>query len=520
MLSQESDLQSVQQQLVQAKSRADTELQHNVFQNRTQFIKISKEAEKLKGEMRMLRNLMSELTGALGQTTMAGSESGLDSLPTPSRNRSHRSSVANLEALWSSHLQALWKRVEGSQKYLPATAGRHVVYESGRWVELNSATWKPRRRVHIILLNDHLLIATEKKRAEPTRDTKDRQPPAQLSTVKCWPLQDVQLADLTTRMAPGTGDVVSSSKAINIRVGSESFTYATASQEVGEKLSLISNFRKAMEDHRRKQDTETQQQRAGPGESSSINSINSISSSAGAGAGNAYLDPSSLVAKSDMVIEVDNKQQTLRWVETQMDDLDIDIALQRFEEAVDRLELLRRALPGMRSNSTLQATYAGRLDERASRLAAVIIKYLGDSHSWLPATKRNMDWLSRLGFIDRAREAYLDARSQVIQKRIRQVIFDGDLHLYIYQISFIYFTIIKHTAHIFSVCFPTAMMSACVKWAKGHVDEFNQLLQRQLSSVDSESATYKECMERAMLHANMLEEVGLDFKDLIGRSAS
>ena len=57
------------------------------------------------------------------------------------------------------HLQTLWKRVEGSQKYLPALPGRHIITESQRWVELNAATWKPRRRVALVLLNDHLLIA-------------------------------------------------------------------------------------------------------------------------------------------------------------------------------------------------------------------------------------------------------------------------------------------------------------------------------------------------------------------------
>src|ERR1700760_1058326 len=98
-----------------------------------------------------------------------------------------------------------------------------------------------------------------------------------------------------------------------------------------------------------------------------------------------------------------------------------------------------------------------------------------------------------------------------------QVIFDGDLHLYIYQTSFIYFTIIEHTIMIFQACFPSSMLSACVKWAKGHVDDFDALLQRQLSSVDSDSETYRACMARAQEHAAMLGQVGMDFKDLVGR---
>ena len=60
------------------------------------------------------------------------------------------------------------------------------------------------------------------------------------------------------------------------------------------------------------------------------------------------------------------------------------------------------------------------------------------------------------------------------------------------------------------------MMSACVKWAKEHVDDFNRILARQLSSLDQESNLWKECMDQAHQHAAMLMEVGLDFKDFVG----
>lgn len=60
-------------------------------------------------------------------------------------------------------------------------------------------------------------------------------------------------------------------------------------------------------------------------------------------------------------------------------------------------------------------------------------------------------------------------------------------------------------------------MSACVKWAKEHVDQFNILLRRQLSSVDESLPVYKECMDQAHEHAALLKDVGLDFSDLIGK---
>lgn len=59
-------------------------------------------------------------------------------------------------------------------------------------------------------------------------------------------------------------------------------------------------------------------------------------------------------------------------------------------------------------------------------------------------------------------------------------------------------------------------MSACVKWAKEHVDQFNILLKRQLSSVDEGGKLWSECIDLAHEHARMLKDVGLDFSELVG----
>jgi hypothetical protein len=62
------------------------------------------------------------------------------------------------------------------------------------------------------------------------------------------------------------------------------------------------------------------------------------------------------------------------------------------------------------------------------------------------------------------------------------------------------------------------MMSACVKWAKDEVDAFNTILSRQLSSTERGGEVWIQCIERAKTHAQMLEEVQLDFKDLVGKA--
>jgi exocyst complex component 8 len=124
----------------------------------------------------------------------------------------------------------------------------------------------------------------------------------------------------------------------------------------------------------------------------------------------------------DMLIEVDGKQQNLRWVESQVDELDIDIALQRFDAAVIRVEKLNSLAKGLKSNIVAQDFISFKADERATRLAGLITRELVDTHNELKKTKRNVTWLARLGFEDRAREAYLEARSNTIQKRSRYLI--------------------------------------------------------------------------------------------------
>ncbi|KAH7417937.1 Cullin repeat-like-containing domain protein [Cadophora sp. MPI-SDFR-AT-0126] len=515
----EQDIDEYQQALQKLRNRASTDLQQNVYQNRTQFIKISKEAEKLKGEMRALKNLMSDLktnTTALRAASSQGPAASNDfdsGFPSTLSKRDKRSSVADRTAMWNSQLQALWKTVEGSQKFLPAVPGRHVVQNAGLWIELDNATWKSRRAMQIILLNDHLLIASRKKRKMEGTGTDQRQAPSKLVADRCWPLLDIEMVDLagTSESTSGRNKVAD---AIMIRgVGQESFTYRTEKPDDNEKQSLMMNFRKAVEELRKGLRTEME---------SSNKAKETINYFASRDPG--LLKKTELLETlsdiKDMLIEVEGKQQNLRWVESQVDELDIDIALQRFDTAVQRVEKLNALAKSLKSNVVAQDFISFKADERATKLAGLITRELVDTHNEPKKTRRNVLWLARLGFEDRAREAYLEARSNIIQKRSRQCIFEGNLHQYIWEVSFVYFTIIRNTVSTFQACFQASVMSACVKWAKEQVDAFNIILARQLSSTERGGPLWMECVNQAKEHAKMLSEVGLDFKSLIGRDVS
>lgn len=429
------EISDYQANLHKIRNRTSTDLQQNVYQNRTQFIKISKEAEKLKGEIRTLRNLMSELkanTNALSQASprhKPGS-SELDesepSLATPNlRRRGDRSSVADLGIMWSNQLQTLWKNVEGSQKFLPAVPGRHILRDSPKWVELNAATWKARRAIHIFLLNDYLLVAARKrKKFDSNPDGADGGSPRQQKLIAehCWPLQDIEIVDLSSKAGQvgrneGRREQENVRNAITVRVGRESYTFRNDKPDGSEKPGLLLAFRKAVDDLDKSLRAEIED---------TVQSKESIDKMI------RFSDPT--LAKKlrlsgsfprnsrdrlNIMIDVDGKQQNMRWVESQIDELDIEIALQRFNESVDRVERLKKLARGLKSNPTAQALILGKTEERAQRLASLITRQLVETHSFMKATQRNVGWLVRLGFEDTAREAYLNARGGIVAKRAR-----------------------------------------------------------------------------------------------------
>lgn len=532
----EGDITSYQRELQNMKAHTDADLQHNVYQNRTQFVKISKEADKLKSEMRTLRTLMNELTGALGHaTSAAGADINTTStLSLADRKRANRSSVANLEAMWSTHLQTLWKRVEGSQKYLPALPGRHIIMESQRWVELNAATWKPRRRVAMVLLNDHLLVASEKKRAaDATPSGKGNRmsmynPGGQSQTVlvadRCWPLHDVSLADISTRSSTSIGQ--SSSKenkaianAINVRAGNESFTYATS--DAADKAGLIVAFRKAQEDQRKQLAAEHAGREKKLDELAAFTGRDPRSLKKAAAAGNEQQGEEGklggLSRSNSVLVDSDGRPQSIRWVESQIDGLDIDIALQRFEEAVARVEKLRKMARGIKGNAAAQEIILAKVNERASRLANNVARQLSYASGGAERTKETVSWLLRLGFEELARNTYLSSRTETIRMRRRQLPFTGALEPYLHALSYTTFTLLLHTFRTFNQSFPATSGSAVVRWAKERVDEFNSALERQLGTVDRGSEIWNACIQTVKEQAVALGEVGVDFRGLVAR---
>jgi hypothetical protein len=216
-----------------------------------------------------------------------------------------------------------------------------------------------------------------------------------------------------------------------------------------------------------------------------------------------------------ILVDADGRPQTVRSIEAQIDGLDIDIALQRFEEAVAGVEKLRKLARGIRGNATAQEIILVKVNERASRLANSVARQLSQSSGGAEKTKENVGWLLRLGFEELARSTYLSSRTETIRVRTRQLPFTGAMEPYIHALAYTTFTLILHTFRTFNQSFLTTSASAVVRWAKERVDEFNAVIERQLSSVARDSDVWNASLNVVREQAATLSEVGVDFKDLI-----
>ena len=99
----------------------------------------------------------------------------------------------------------------------------------------------------------------------------------------------------------------------------------------------------------------------------------------------------------------------------------------------------------------------------------------------------------------------------------RQLPFTGSLPPHLTALSYVTFTLILHTFRTFSSSFPPASSSSVVKWAKERIDEFNESLERQLSSVERGSPLWNDCIDVVRHQSEVLREVGLDFSALVAK---
>ena len=163
----------------------------------------------------------------------------------PDRSAEKRQSMLVLNNAWQQDLLALFRKVEGAQKYLPAVPGRHVVLESSGWYELNPVTWQLSKQVELYLLNDHLLSATLARR--PILD-------------QCWDLNVIKIK------------AIKNGEAIQVLYKSTHYVYQSTAKEVRNFLAAYAKVAETISPRAQRNSVRGHQRQISTGSAFSYNS--------------------------------------------------------------------------------------------------------------------------------------------------------------------------------------------------------------------------------------------------------
>lgn len=522
-----TELDDFFQTLQDARSTNSTAMQRDTFSNHREFITISKEVGTLDGDMASIRDMLGELRG-VAKSLMVDNDAAATQADAYGRTRADdaggrrggRNSIVDFHLLNRNNLKALWQQVEGARKFLPADEGRRVVRESGAWTELNAATWRVKQKVHLVLLNDHLLLAA--KRAKPNGSGQ------RLIAQRCLPLIDVRLSNLRDKEMED---------AVMVRVVSTREKFVFRADRLDEKKAMYLAIQR-----------ETAELEASMKRTSLIDLDRGISGGDPSRQGQ-IKRLSRRLSKNMKGSTVDGEQIDLAWVQERIDDLDQKIAHRQFAAAIKSLHRGRALVKDASPDDLAGALVALRLDERADHLASKVAGELAQE-SLTRKARAVGDLVSCLAALDRnqlAHRTFFAARTDLIERRLRGIQFEGDVLLYISDVALVHFHLIRQTAMLYSQAFspdvqrrerrsdaspsrpsssPQRPRSAgqsggtgggggadganLIYWAKCEAEKFCSVFHRQMYGVAERSELYAEALAAVARNIAILKDIGMD----------
>ncbi|GMM38859.1 exocyst subunit [Saccharomycopsis crataegensis] len=529
-----ADVDSFTTRLITLEEKIDEDIKNNVNKSYEKILIVSNDLNSTDSELKTLKstiNTLQEITLQMKETAESrlqtasneknASRNDLSSLAVPAGpgqrggGRRDRSSIMILEKRWVDELNNLFKHVEGAQKFLTANPSRHVLAESGRWFELNAATWKPLHSCHLFVLNDHVMIATSK-----TRRNNQGQARSKLVAEQCWQIREVKMIEIPEVKSQNKSD---SHSTLNFKYHGSSYIYQTNRKD--QYIKIVSAFKKAQSQLRDITEQESQKQRR------LRDSISILSASEKSGKRDSGLLQALSARMHTRTLNIDNSaiMRNLRDIDDMIDEIDINIAHHKFGEAVELVKLCDDNIVQRKkeikiadsSDSSEEAmilldVLKMKLDQRKSQLETALVFEINDELNSTEDVSEFIFFLRTLDMTSVAKENLLLARSQLILKLVEEVDFEGDLPDYITQVSIIRFQIIKATTVLFKEAFPEPEYSSdIVKWCTEEVKKQADLLKKQLFDVKYGSPIHKTCIDITKKQVADLRLSGLDVDFLL-----
>lgn len=486
--------------LMRKKEANAKELQRNVFKNYAEFVTISKEIGTLENDMLELKDLLAQwkdLPQLMGmEATLAPT---LDKNGNLERRRTQRNSVADLQQLYKSQITNLWSTVEGSQKYLPIVPGRHLVFETHHFVELNAATYKAKQSVSLFLLSDLLLIAGRRRTKVAPGGLEDKERDrGRMVAERCWVLADLVVVDVKD-----SGDLTN---ALKIKRNKEVCIYRTSRPE--DKKALLGAFRQVSQElsEKKRKESEKEQERR---------------KTMWLGEGGATNRPASGILSASRPLSTigislaDTKD--LRWIDEYGDELTMAIATRDWDESLKLILKGQDLLKTFAAHPSAQAILQARMDHLRPNLVNQIAHDLSSPDIKKAQAVRLVGYLLKLDRPDLARDTFLKARKDIMLKRVRGIKCEGDISIYISELSIVCFTIVRHTSEWYRAAFEdNRLASGFITWAKAQIEEFADMFRRQVFASTIEHGIADECLKVVASHnRKLLRDAGLDFTFLL-----
>lgn len=113
--------------------------------------------------------------------------------------------------------------------------------------------------------------------------------------------------------------------------------------------------------------------------------------------------------------------------------------------------------------------------------------------------QRYVNWLLRLDRSEKAREVFLATRSLIIKKRIRQLVFEGDISTYIGELALVVFTLIRNTSEWYRDSFKqNEMASGFVTWVKEQTEIYAEIYKRQVFGQSLSCQVIADCFKSTL----------------------
>ncbi|KAG0191120.1 exocyst complex component exo84 [Apophysomyces sp. BC1034] len=457
--------------LVEANHVVGGDLQRCVYRNYTEFVTISKEVSNLDSDVLHLKGYLNELRSIWEGFAAAASASdemipantmNLGNSILPRRERSELMTT-DMQSIYRAQIMNLWENVEGSQRFVAYAPDRHIIRECINLVELNPQTLQPRQAVHIILMNDCLLVASKRKRSM-SRQYK-------LVADSCWGLQDMAIVDIR--------DSAEVTNAFKIVIYPDSFLYRAEQPE--DKHGLMHAYHLVMDEN------EDQQNELLPSGSQGTSSNYDAEQPTGPN-----------ISPADQ-----------RWLTDLPDELEVLIALREFEETVTCIEKARTMLADCRGEAPFLREAAAGVKKYTDSLCTMICHDLSNTLLTKLQSQRYVGWLLRLEKGKQAREVFLATRSQLV--------FEGDITTYISELTLVVFTLIRNTCEWYRDSFKqNDMASGFVTWVEEQTKIYAEIYKRQVfNNSQLNCQLIADCFKSTLDQCVILRRVGLDLKFLL-----